>query len=56
MQILASDKIPLRFDEETKNVQMMSDISRINRYGTQSHCIDTTNVNLHVSHIQQEDY
>jgi hypothetical protein len=34
----------LRFDEETKNVQMMGDISRINRYGTQSHCIDTTNV------------
>jgi hypothetical protein len=33
----------LRFDEETKNVQMMGDISRINRYGTQSHCIDTTN-------------
>lgn len=34
----------LRFDEETKNVKMMGDISRINRYGTQSHCIDTTNV------------
>jgi hypothetical protein len=34
----------LRFDEETKHVQMMGDISRINRYGTQSHCIDTTNV------------
>jgi hypothetical protein len=34
----------LRFDEETKNIQMMGDISRINRYGTQSHCIDTTNV------------
>ena len=33
-----------RFDEETKKVQMMGDISRINRYGTQSHCIDTTNV------------
>lgn len=33
----------LRFDEETKSVQMMGDISRINRYGTQSHCIDTTN-------------
>jgi hypothetical protein len=30
----------LRFDEETKKVKMMSDISRINRYGTQSHCID----------------
>jgi hypothetical protein len=34
----------LRFDEETNHVQMMGDISRINRYGTQSHCIDTTNV------------
>ena len=33
-----------RFDEETKNVKMKGDISRINRYGTQSHCIDTTNV------------
>ena len=34
----------LRFDEETKNVKMMGNISRINIYGAQSHCIDTTNV------------
>jgi hypothetical protein len=35
---------PTNCDEETNNVKMMGDISRINRYGTQSHCIDTTNV------------
>jgi hypothetical protein len=29
-----------RFDEETKNVQMTGDINRINRYGTQSNCLD----------------
>ena len=34
----------LRFDEEKKTVQMMGDISRINKYGTQSHCVDETNV------------